>query len=195
MQRKIGNDYCLVTGIVTESFKKNANNVDIKRPCLNIKVFHEDGMGQPHFTDICVLCPGGVISKIAVRYKPGDIIDIQGRVCFDNREGIYIEANTIQLVYDCKGDRFIDSISKILQLPQILNIIFLSGTQRYIDGEDYIVVHRYNLSKGDLTNKDTIPLLSDNHCDNKKVLITGRIGFTDKLCIIADETWNRQDEE
>lgn len=209
MQKNKDNNSCLITGVVVAS-NKSADNVDMKRPVITIEILHTSKKSNDFMfendvflEEVPVLLAGHILAKSIVGIALGDVLNIYGRICIDNHEGLYIEASTIQKIVPAPKGSIINSIaagrSEMLQLSQIFNKCEVMGTIKKIT-EDMIILNvpRIFLVKGDLTNNDQISVIYSNHVlkTGDKILVKGTIGIEEKiLSIFADNIYKIEEVE
>lgn len=203
MQKGKNNNYCLITGVVIAS-NKCANNADMKRPVITVEILHTVNKSKDFLfendiflEEVPVLLAGHILAKSIVGIALGDVLNIIGRICIDENEGLYIEASTIQKIVPATKGTIIHNIatgrSEMLQLAQIFNQCEIIGTISEIKDNKFIMnVPRRILSKGDLTNKDEITVISsiNNIQIDDQVLVKGSIGVNNNLLnIFADNIY------
>lgn len=203
MQKGKNNNYCLITGVVIAS-NKCANNADMKRPVITVEILHTVNKNKDFLfendiflEEVPVLLAGHILAKSIVGIALGDVLNIIGRICIDENEGLYIEASTIQKIVPATKGTIIHNIatgrSEMLQLAQIFNQCEIIGTISEIKDNKFIMnVPRRILSKGDLTNKDEITVISsiNNIQIDDQVLVKGSIGVNNNLLtIFADNIY------
>lgn len=166
----------IITGLLI-SKDRNADNIDIKRPILDFEVIFD--MNGVSFEKIPVLLPGGALARSAAGCQVGGIYlvcgetrVVDGKVC--------VEAKRIALLSgEKKKQPLLVSRADLMKYTLSPNIASFMGTVKYVDGASGLVkVRRENMTQGDLTHEDDIPVLFPDDMEISEgatVLCTGQI--------------------
>lgn len=183
------NNFCILTGFVINN-SKNANNLDIKRPIIEVEFVSKNEQGEVSFEHIFLLFSDITLAKISSGYQIGDMLLITGRLLNSKRFGFCIDVISCSELPDKpeKPQTKAYYRAKLLQLAQCFNMVEIKGI---VKDDNIITISRQNFSRGDLTTKDDIPIRLIHHkalIKGETAICSGFLGSMNhkELCLIVN---------
>lgn len=161
---------------------RNADTKDMKRPVIDIEFMQEEEDGVT-FEKLPVAFPGKQIAKLSQGIHEGDIVTVFGELRSD-KSGLYLEAESISITSLKEKQRNRTRAQmELLQMDQKFNLVSIIGK---INPNNTVTVKRDQLSRGDLSTEDVIPLYCKKEIphNSSEVICAGRLGVANQDDIV-----------